>query len=396
MIIYLFPLLIDFVVGAFTTLAVLYSLHHGASYTFVGVLLGMVPAGVYGLSAYCAGRVIGALPLRATLVTATLATLVVCLLQLFLLDYRWTAVMLVLLSLALGFFFVPFQVMLMQRRPMQDRARLAALYNLSWSGGYCLGPWIAGLMLQVNRVHAYLVPVAVLVVLLGVYVVLWKWLAEGPASANSQAIPPTSKAANCDDKGLELIERFLPVGWSSAFIYCILFAYTKTVYIKTASFRFDLTDGQMGMLIGLQSASLAAISVIFLVWPGMSYRRVPVVIFDAILIAGAALLIFCRSLLELHLAFVLVGIFGGYAIFSAVTYSGSHPTRRARCIGINELLFGMGSMLGPLITGLLSEKDPKWASGFVLVGVLAAVIWRLWWIFGRPIPATHVRGRVKI
>lgn len=354
---YLFPFLMDLAIGVFGAACVIHSEQSGASYLFIGLGLGALPPAFYVGCAYLAGRFTGHEHVRSLLLLSNLVFLAMCMVQLVSPDYRLTVVTMTLSMAFSGFYFAPYQVLMMRQRTGRDPSRTAAMYNVAWSAGLGLGGVLGGMLLGISQTAGFMAPVVVLVVHLAMLWHYWPQLEARNSLTEAPADPDGKETESplVENSRVDLVEYYLPIGWLAIFGYCFLTYYMRSVYIKTSAELLDLGPAHLGLLIGGQFLALTAVSIVWCFFGRITFKRLPLLAALAVLVVAMYLMAELRSFIQILIGFLLVGAYGSFAFLSSVTYAGSHPTRQGRAFGINEMVVGVGFLSGPLATGLMAH-----------------------------------------
>ena len=135
-----------------------------------------------------------------------------------------------------------------------------------------------------------------------------------------------------------------------------------------------ITPEMLGFMLFTITASQAVTSYILCCSSGWHYRLSFLLTVEAAVAAGFLLLIFSSNNVLFFFAFALAGIGAGVAYFSSLYYSLSDASSKGSGSGIHESIVGSGSLLGPLIAGILAQnytlRAPYLACVILVLGVI--------------------------
>ena len=286
-------------------------------------------------------------------------------LSLFTTQFGVSLVLATLLGVAVGDYFVPFQVMMGHVRPFATLAWTVAFYNISWGTGYACGPFLCGFLRGHSVWWLVTVAVGVSLAVLG----LLRMVRHDPRSGDEDRHPASVVHST------PLLRR---ISWVSIAASCVLFAGLASTLWPALGGARGLSDKQIGLGLFVMGIQLPLSSMI---WARVRNRLgQPWLLIGLDLLCGAGFLL-------LHLApawpWGLVGmaVFGfGHTgvIFHAVYYANADPANPSRSVGINETVIGTGTVLGPLVLGALAWDDATslrpYAAGTLLMVGAAIVV----------------------
>ena len=325
--------------------------------------LGAISMVTYTATSLLVGMVLTRGNARSLLILSTLLTTVFGAVCLVVVDFTAQMVVLGLLGVTLATFFNSFQTFMRGETMPGGLALTVARYTLAWSGGSSLGflssgfvyPWGPAALAGVNVA----VGLTVLAILL-------------------RHRPRDHAEAGADDHEAEtgvgssrIDPRFVYVAW------CIIFA---TAFMQrplhslfpAACGRVGISSTWAGSVLFLHMLFQGIFGHVMFHFERWRYRRIPLIVahLAAALILG--LMAWRNSFAVSAMGIIVLGIFTGFAFFSAVFYS-SNSGRRSWNIGVNECLVGLGCLGGLFVSerciSLVNDD-----SAMFLVGALALLV----------------------
>lgn len=301
---------------------------------------------------------------RAILLTGTAATTaaaVVC----FCVTGFWPLMgAMSLLGISSAFFFNAFQSFMRGEAPPGELGRAIALYTLAWSGGSAAGFLASGALYRLGPVAlsalAVLVGTAVTVILLR-------------HDQRSHDVPSVDEHTEASPHGTERSHTtYVWIAWLMIFTAVLVQRPVHTFYPKASA-----QAGVAPLLVSLPLFLHMLLQGVFgygTGWlRGLLYRTGP---FLAVQLAGGALLLalwFWPSFALTAVGISVLGLWTGFAYFCAVYYA-SNAGHRARNIGVNEFLVGLGSFLGLFICAWFMQRGDGGADCTVVYAVCGVAL----------------------
>lgn len=251
-------------------------------------------------------------------------------------DYAAQMICLALLGVGLATFFNSFQTFMRGETAPGGLALTVARYTLAWSVGSSLGFLSSGAVYRTGTLGLAAVDIvvglAILVILLS-----HRHRDETAASADEHIEEPGPGARPVNT-------AYVAVAW------CMIFT---TMFVQRPLLSlFPAACGQAG----ISPAWVGGVLFLHMLvqgWWGHAmfrfarwrYRRTPIVVFHASAAVLLGLVAWQPSFLVSSAGLVLLGLYTGFAYFSAVYYA-SNSGRRSFNIGVNECLVGVGCLAG--------------------------------------------------
>lgn len=270
-----------------------------------------------------------------------------------------------LMGIAAGFYFAPFQVKVGHIQPFATLAWTVAFYNISWGSGLALGPFIGSVLLS-RRPLGPLATIAVITLLH-----LWLCLANRRSPQALEEATPARDFASTPSQRRS--------GWLGVLTASALLTSFSPLWSALGQAR-GLSDVQIGLGVLILGAQVPLWS---LVWPHLRSRmRRPRLLAMLLAVAGLGfglvpLLGWPWPLLPLTLAGTAIsGIY-----FHSVYYSNADALNHGRSVSTNQVMVGLGAIIGPVALGLLAWDDARslrpYLAGCALALVVAATVLKL-------------------
>jgi MFS family permease len=250
-------------------------------------------------------------------------------------------------GIAAAFFFNAFQTFMRGDAPPGGLARATGLYTLAWSGGSSLGFLLSGTLYNFGSG----VLIALLLIVGGLIgFLLFRHRARPESAPSADEHVENGPAGSAPVHG-----AYVGVAWLIIFTAMFVQRPIQTFYPALCAGQ-NIAPWLAGLPLFLHMFIQALAGAGMISLRSLMYRKTPLVLIQG---AAAGLLI----LISLHpsIGFLatgmsVLGLWAGFAYFSAVYYAGNSGLR-SRNIGINECLVGLGSFTGLIV----SEYFMKWS-----------------------------------
>jgi MFS family permease len=370
--IYLFPALMDMILSAVLFMSTVSAAQKGLSAGTVANLI-TTWAVVYMTMSLLIGRVVA--PHNAAKLIIFSCAMSVALSVSFASNSSIRALytLVALEGIAMAAFFVPFQVFMKSvgegRRKTINHS--VGLYTFSWSMGYAMGPFLAGLLWQrVGWQGTHLIYAAA-AVLVGAMTFVLKHAAH-PAGPGSQAIPDVAATAR-PAADYSRMPDLAWMGWVFSGLGCLAIRLVFGLFPSSAE-TYHLPEFEQGLTLFVLSAVQAAVGLMLGRYHWWMYRPLPILLAGLIGIAGLCLFATAGSTLAFCLAAMCFGIYSGMFFFYLVFHSLVHPDRSARYVSVNEATVGLMSLAGPFLGGMVADNYALRTSYLLTAGMLAVAV----------------------
>ena len=257
-------------------------------------------------------------------------------------------------------------------------SRRLARFNMSWSSGAVLGPFVGGFLVEYSW-RGWVV---------GVYALVLGALA---LILLTRAVPrPSAEETAADDAAARSAESVAPdrqrmflwasrIGLVLSFVFIGVFRMHLPILFK---FEFGYTESQYGLAVTFVALTTFASFVVLTRWSSWHYRSWLFLGAQALV---AILFVAClvrTPLVAYYGIAILAGVAGAFLYMSHQFYASATAPSRSAAMAAHEGLLGFGFLVGSLGAGALSDHvgrtAPYWA-GAALVGVIVAaeIAWRL-------------------
>jgi predicted MFS family arabinose efflux permease len=243
---------------------------------------------------------------------------------------------LALLGVCVGLFFNSFQSFMRGETAPGGLARTTALYTFAWSGGFSLGLLTSGSLYRLGPIALSGLLVLVGGVILLTLLIHQRRPHDAPSSdEHTEQSPPGAPP---------VAPQYLWVGWLLIF---------TAMFVQRPIWMFYPAVSEMHgiapFLAGLPLFIHGLMQGVGGFWMGRLrhwlYRPGPLMAIQIAAAAGFLLLWRFPGYTASAIGISILGLWAGFAYFCAVYYS-SNDGHRARNIGINEFLVGLGSFAG--------------------------------------------------
>ena len=370
--IYLFPTVIDMVLASVFFMTTVWAAEHGVSASGVSNLL-TAWAGVYMICAYLVGRVVGKRNAAWLMIAACVAT---ALLSAALAGAASLPVMYALVALegvAMALFFIPFQVFMkvVGQRKQQSIPASVGLYTFSWSSGYAIGPFVAGMLwgpLGWRGCHA-INGLAAIGVAIGTYLI-HRHIVRSPAPVESDQSNRSLASAAADYAGKPDLAW---MSWIFGGMGCIAVAAVRGIFPSSGT-ACGVPKFEQGLILAALSAVQALVGLSLGRGKWWMYRPLPILGFGLCGVAALVLFSISRTPAAFFIAAVCFGVYSGSFFFYFVFHSLVHPDRSGRYVSVNETVVGLTGIIGPVLAGLAADKLALWAPYLMAAGMVAVGI----------------------
>ena len=243
-------------------------------------------------------------------------------------------------------------------------SRAYGTYNLSWSGGMTLAPYVAGLLSERDLNLPIYVGIA-LFFSLGLYMLAGRRIAPAPSGPAASASP---SAIRPQDRSTPL--RY--PAWIGLFAVYILYSVFNNIFPLYAKDELAMGESGIGLLLLLRAASM---SLCFWIIGRLSFWQFKLGFLPAALASSVALalgFIFVKSPLGFVLGLTLLGLAQASAYSLSIFYGASGAPDRDKRMSVHEAVLTAGQIVGS-VGGGAAYQSFSWPMVFVLVAGIALV-----------------------
>jgi len=370
--IYVFPGLIDMIVASVMFVCTVRAAEQKLSPSAVANLVTVFSV-AYMLACITVGRLVTQRNTAWMLIGACIAIAAVSVGFLAFPQVRAMYPLVFLIALAIGFFFVPFQVFMkdVDQATSRSVAHSTGLYTFSWSTGFALGPFVAAYLwthLGWEKCHMLN---ALLAVLAGGGIYLLKHHASAPGAPRAAAEPARNGQAS---SRYSRMPDLAWMAWVCGGVGALAFALIRGI-LPSSGVAYELSKPVQGAIFFIYCLAQALVGLALCRSRFWMYRPLPLIAFGLMGIAGLVGLALARTPVAFYAAALTYGIYSGSGFFYMVFHALVHPVKSARYISINEAVVGVTGIAGPFLGGILADHAglpaPYLATAGLLLGAVA-------------------------
>lgn len=338
----------------------LVALQLGATYDDLG-MIGAVGAAIYSGCCLFSGRLADRFGYRPIMAMATLGVGFVYVAYFFV-SHIWHLVVLAgCLSLSISHFWPPLQAWLGRGKSRQNLLQTLGRFNVAWSLGFLIGPFVGGLLFEAEPNSAFLLGMLCMFVIFGAFLVL-KIHEQAEISTHEQP------------EAMPLARVFLPMAFVANFATFFSIGTVRSLFPKLAT-DLGIQPGVLGGLMAL--IGLAQLTAFYFMarTEAWQFKRLPLMVAQ-----GGA----CLGLLALGvgthpalfaLGLLSIGTLAGVTFTASIFYSLYTQGPGGRRTGFHESIVGSGFLFGPLLGGLTGEYlGARAPYGLAIVMILSAML----------------------
>lgn len=373
--IYLFPILVNFILGGVFFITAYRLAEAGAKPLAVTATMA-VWAIVYSAVSMLMGRITTGRNAPRFIMLAGFGITATSLGFLLLPGLYWQYLWIIATGVASAVYCVPFQTFMKFIEPNQSAGtvRATALYTCAWSVGLASGPLVFGLLdwrigFGVNAVLGLVVVAAVRGVV--------AYRARHPAPAASAPAASSPEAVD-----YRRYPDLAWVGWLAGGMGSVSTALVRTLLPYRAA-QLEIARADIGLVLAVVSYVLGFSALTLVRSRTWMYKPLPALLTGFAGAAGLLLFALGRDLGSFFLGALLFGVYSGAFFFYLVFHALVHPEKSTRYVAVNELVVGSAGIAGPVAGGLLAGAGGAGAPFFLcaaatlLVALLQAGIFRL-------------------
>lgn len=354
--IYIYPLLINMVVGIFMFVGPMRATEQNASLSLVSLMITNYGVGYIVFSLFMGKIVKPHLAKRQIIIGAGFIALLALILG-FVKETLVVVIIYTIIPAGSSLFFNAFQAFMkdVQQSVARPLAQSVTSYIASLTLGFAFGPFISGWLREASSwsVSYFFAAAACMTV------AILAFRFKPQPGENVQEYVDTSFRNKPD---------LARSGWAGAFVNIMIISLFLTIFPKQSGLM-ELRPYVKGMVVFLLNITQMLWVLIYarnFFWQ-FNHRRAPFV--SLLAVGGLLLLFFAKGTLVVYCGVILLGIYASTMSFSGVFHCLTHPTRSVRNIAINEVAVGTGFLLGPQLIRLAPA-----AMGFTFSYIIAIVL----------------------
>ncbi len=367
-IIYIYPLFINLIVGVLMFVGPMRASEQGASLTAISLMLTNYGVG-YIVFSLLMGRVVKDHLAKIQVMVAAFAVAVMCFVLGFIDQVVWVIVIYTFIPLWTSLFFNAFQsymkhVQIQNEKPM---AYSISSYLAALAVGFALGSMLSGTIREYMSWNAAYFTAGIIALSISGMVLFIRPENTGNTVQSNATVVPKRPVLTF-------------AGWSGSFSAIIIISLFLTIFPKQSEL-LQLSSLQKGLVIFLYNI-IQAVAVQFLpknyTWL-YQYKKAPL----ASLFGIVCLVLFfiASNVYVMYLGALFLGVFATITFFAAILHSMADLEHSVRNIAINETAVGTGFLVGPQFIHLtLGFGDFRAAFLSVALGIVLMMIFQFIYI----------------
>jgi len=340
----------------------LFATQLGATTFELGVI-GMLGGAAYAFTVVAAGTLSDKLGRKRVIIGGTLFTGLVYILMpmsrapahLFLLS--------ALSGCAMAFFWPVLEAWMSEVGSADEVGRGLGGFNVSWSAGGCVGPFIGGVLYTKSSVLAFLFAAAGTVV-----VACLAYLHKRPAPLPTAHSRETHAFET--DAPIRVDRRLLYAVWASNCASWFAIAELRVLFPKLALVDLEMQPWMIGMLLFMLGLVLTVMFYIMGVWKRWHSTTLPLLYAQILVIALLLIMVIADSPVVLGIVFAGLGAGFGITYSYSLYFSIVGSIEKGAASGRHEMVLGVGGLLGPFLGGAAAELFHWQRAPYVLGALL--------------------------
>jgi len=349
---YLFPALIDLLLGSFFFVSTVRIAESGGSALAVSTVITLWGV-CYMIGSYAIGHMVTESNCRPLTVIGT-AGITLCAAA-FIVIPSLGALYLIMavFGFAVALFFPPymFHMKLVEQCGNRHMLPSVALYTMAWSLGLAAGPFVGGpVWSRWGWQWVIGLDAALGLVTLGLLFVLFHYVDKARAAR-------TASAAAGPVEAVDTLKRpdLAWLAWMGSGTCMLAMAMVRGVF-PTVAHSLSIPKADQGIALGLVCIGQALVAVALVRGRTWVYRAGPVAGFGAAGLAGLMLFGLARGSLVFYAAALCIGVYAGASFIYVAYHALVHPSRAGKYIGINEAIVGLTGIVGPALAGFIADS----------------------------------------
>jgi len=356
LLIYIYPLLINMVVGIFMFVGPMRATEQNASLSLISIMITNYGVGYILFSLFMGKIVKPHLAKRMIIIGASFIALLAVVLG-FVKSTLVVVIIYTIIPAGTSLFFNSFQAYMkeVQQAAAKPLAESVISYISSLTIGFAIGPFICGWIRELGSWSASYFFAAAACLIVVIMATRFKPKSVAPVK---EYVDTTF--GNKPDLAVS--------GWAGAFVNIIITSLFLTIFPKQSGLM-ELRPYVKGLVVFLMNITQASWVLLYVRrhnWL-FNYRIAPFLSFIAV--AGLLMLFFATNTLMVYSGAIFLGIIACTLSFSAVFHCLTHPVHSVRNIAINEVAVGTGFLLGPQLIRLTPG-----ANGFMFSYIIAIIM----------------------
>ena len=256
--------------------------------------------------------------------------------------------------------------------------RRLAFYNMSWSIGLIVSPYIGGILTEINDSLAILATI----IFVGSAFVLSGFAAR-PNKVEVKTVQSNNTIQHKDTFNISL-GRFRLTSRVAMVCVFVCMGLFKTQLAVLFKLELDFSESQYGLVMTINSIVSWLVFVVISKNHTWHFKLWAFLVAQGICIVGMVMILSSSALWIFAVASGLVGLSRAFIVMSNQFYGVSGSTKRSAAMAIHEVLLSAGYILGFIAGGLLADHFGRviapYIFGLIVIcaGLIAQiVIWNL-------------------
>jgi predicted MFS family arabinose efflux permease len=368
---YLFPALIDFLVGSFFFISTVRIAESGASPVAISTAITLWGV-CYMLGSFFVGRKVTSANCRI-LILYGCAGMILCS-AVFILIPQIAVLysIMMMFGISVAFFFPPYAVFMkqVQEEHHGDIAVLASEYTMAWSLGLAAGPFAAALIWSA---YGWQWSCTLDIVLAGATLAGFSIFSRTSVQPAAPLIPAHAMPSQDMHKKPDLIW----LAWIGSGMCLLTVSIIRGVFPASA-IALNVPKPDQGITLALLCIGQALACLVVARWKNWMYQARAILLFGCIGIAGLILFGMAHTSPVFYMASLLSGIYAGAAFVYLLFHALIHPTRAGKYVGINEAIVGLSGIVGPVLGGIFAERISLSAPYYIsALFICAALVYQI-------------------
>jgi len=345
---YFAPFLVDMCMGSITIAVPLMAISLGVSSLWLGIL-GSSSGLAYVSLCFLFGKLSERWHRKNLLVLGSFVYVAASLLFSFSSQIYHLYLSMLLLGTAGAMFWPTLEAWIAEKESKRTLTQKMALFNISWSTGFAVGPLIGGILFGMNfKLPFYF---AFFVSVLVLFVLLYKTPKVSLATKSKSFTDKTLLSEDPPDS----FSLYIKISRMANFILCLCLGMMRYIFPELAT-ELQISPSFLGLLFFILAFSQ------MLTFYGLGrvhqwhYRVFPLALFQLIAAVGLIVIFTASSLPLFLLAFVFIGVGLGMTFSSSLFYSINITSQKGPSAAIHEPVLMSGFLLGPLIGGAVAQR----------------------------------------
>lgn len=383
-ILYLLPAVVDMTTGVIFFVCPVQAVRMGADYTNSSLMITMQGL-CYMLGCFLTSRYMNTTNAIRFIMTGCAIIMAACIGLTQISTLNQMLVLVGATGIGASFFFPPFMIF-MKGADSQEGNRpvrkMLGLFILSWSLGMSLGPFISGFMLEHGGDWGFslaygMAAASLLLVMAGVV-----WIDKRTISFRHDYDKKELPGEFNFDEETPLAQptpNLARLGWIFGCIGITALAALRGVFPSGATLA-GIPESAQGIVLFLLNFSLA-VGGMALSWSRTWMFNGRIMLAIGLLGTVGMALFAVPSALDwgtdriwpYYLGGIAFGLYSGAVYFYSAYHSLVHPTRAGKYISINEAVLGVGTIIGPLVGGILADRYGMATPFFMMLILIVSI-----------------------